>query len=190
MQAIAPRRLDLNETIAGMSNMLGRLIGEDIELLWRPASTPWSVNMDPTQIDQIMVNLVVNARDAITGVGKITIETGAAVLDEAYCAQHPGFLAGDYVLLAPDVMMTAANYRIHDGAPIEDQAMDEADILVGRDVWVGRGVTVLAGAVIGEGAVIAANSLVRGEIPPYAIAAGSPARVVGQRRRPDAAPAP
>lgn len=99
-QTIAPKVLDLNETIAGMSNMLGRLIGEDIELLWRPASTPWSVNMDPTQIDQIMVNLVVNARDAITGVGKITIETGQVAFDESYCGTHAGFVPGQYVLLA------------------------------------------------------------------------------------------
>ena len=120
---------------------------------------------------------------------------GDNVTISAYCQLWAGpgqarIVIGDYVLLAPDVMMTATNYRIHDGAPIEDQAMDEADILVGRDVWIGRGVTVLAGAVIGEGAVIAANSVVRGEIPPYAIAAGSPARVVSQRRRPDAAPPP
>ncbi|MGB7990018.1 MAG: GAF domain-containing protein, partial [Candidatus Methylophosphatis roskildensis] len=68
-QTIAPRTLDLNDTIAGMLKMLGRLIGEDIDLLWKPAGTLWPVNMDPSQIDQIMANLVVNARDAIGGVG-------------------------------------------------------------------------------------------------------------------------
>jgi CheY-like chemotaxis protein len=99
-QTIAPRPLDLNDTIAGLLKMLRRLIGEDIDLLWKPAGALWPVNMDPTQIDQIMANLVVNARDAISGVGKITIETGQAVFDEAYCETHAAFVPGSYVLLA------------------------------------------------------------------------------------------
>ena len=99
-QTIAPKVLDLNDTIAGMLMMLDRLIGEHIALLWKPAAPLWPVNMDPAQIDQIMVNLVVNARDAITGVGKITIETGQVVFDEVYCETHPGFAPGFYVLLA------------------------------------------------------------------------------------------
>ena len=99
-QTIAPKVLDLNDTIAGMLNMLGRLIGEDIELLWQPAATLWSVHMDPAQIDQIMFNLVVNARDAIAGVGKIMIETGQVVFDESYCEAHADFVPGQYVLLA------------------------------------------------------------------------------------------
>ncbi|MFO1372450.1 MAG: GAF domain-containing protein [Candidatus Competibacteraceae bacterium] len=99
-QTIAPKALDLNDTIAGMLRMLGRLIGEDIDLLWKPAGALWPVHMDPAQIDQIMVNLVVNARDAITGVGKITIETGRAEFDESYCETHVGFIPGRYVLLA------------------------------------------------------------------------------------------
>jgi PAS domain S-box-containing protein len=99
-QTIAPKVLNLNHTIAGMLKMLGRLIGEDIDLLWKPAGTLWPVNMDPTQIDQIMANLIVNARDAITGVGKITIETGQAVFDESYCGTHADVNPGSYVLLA------------------------------------------------------------------------------------------
>ncbi|MFO1424335.1 MAG: GAF domain-containing protein [Candidatus Competibacteraceae bacterium] len=99
-QPIAPQVLDLNNTLAGMLKMLGRLIGEDVELLWKPASTLWPVNMDPTQIDQIMANLVVNARDAIAGVGRITIETGQAVFDESYCETHADTSPGSYVLLA------------------------------------------------------------------------------------------
>ncbi len=98
-QTIAPRVLDLNDTIAGMLKMLGRLIGEDIALLWKPANSLWPVNMDPAQIDQILANLVVNARDAIAGVGKITIETGRADFDESYCETHTGFIPGRYVLL-------------------------------------------------------------------------------------------
>ena len=99
-QTIAPKVLDLNDTITAMLKMLGRLIGEDIDLFWKPAHNLWPVKMDPAQIDQILANLVVNARDAISGIGKVTIETGKAVFDEAYCANHVGFISGRYVMLA------------------------------------------------------------------------------------------
>ncbi len=99
-QTIAPKALDLNDTIVGMLKMLGRLIGEDIDLLWKPTRPLWTVRMDPAQIDQILANLVVNARDAIAGVGKITIETGQVMFDEGYCETHAGFIPGEYVLLA------------------------------------------------------------------------------------------
>ncbi len=92
--------LDLNETVAGMLKMLRRLIGEDIDLAWLPGKDLWPVKMDPSQIDQILANLCVNARDAIADVGKITIETGNVTFDEAYCAAHAGFVPGEYVLLA------------------------------------------------------------------------------------------
>ncbi|MGB3222991.1 MAG: PAS domain S-box protein [Desulforhopalus sp.] len=75
-QTISPEVLDFNTTMEGMLNMLRRLIGEDIDLAWLPGDNLWSVYMDPSQVDQILANLCVNARDAIGGVGKITIETG------------------------------------------------------------------------------------------------------------------
>jgi len=99
-QTISPRQLDLNDTVESMLNMLRRLIGEDIELVWQPAAHMWPVKMDPTQIDQILANLCVNARDAISGVGKFTIETGRTSFDEDYCKQHAGFTPGDFVMLA------------------------------------------------------------------------------------------
>lgn len=99
-QTISPKILDFNEAIAGLLNMLRRLIGENIDLSWQSASDAWPVKMDPAQIDQILANLCVNARDAIKGVGKITIETGTMSFDEDYCDDHPGFLPGDYVMLA------------------------------------------------------------------------------------------
>ena len=68
--------------------------------LWKPAGSLWRVNVDPAQIDQILANLVVNARDAIAGVGKITIETGPMVFDETYCETHAAVIPGSYVLLA------------------------------------------------------------------------------------------
>jgi len=99
-QTIAPKVLDLNDTVSGMLKMLQRLIGEDISLSWHPSPNLWSVEVDPSQIDQILANLCVNARDAINDVGKITIETGCSVLDEKYCAMNAGFAAGEYVRLA------------------------------------------------------------------------------------------
>ncbi len=99
-QTIAPRVIDLNETVGRILKMLQRLIGEDIDLVWRPQTDVWPVRMDPVQIDQVLANLCVNARDAIADVGKITIETANRSFDAAYCAEHPGFLPGDYVMLA------------------------------------------------------------------------------------------
>jgi PAS domain S-box-containing protein len=99
-QTVAPKVLDLNDTVAGMLSMLRRLIGEDIDLAWLPGDDLWPVKMDPAQIDQVLANLCVNGRDAIAGVGKITIETGNITLDAAYCSRNAGFLPGEYILLA------------------------------------------------------------------------------------------
>jgi two-component system cell cycle sensor histidine kinase/response regulator CckA len=99
-QTVAPKVLDLNNTVAGMLKMLRRLIGEDIDLVWMPGANLWPVKMDPSQIDQVLANLCVNARDAIVDVGKVTIETENVVLDEAYCASHAGFMPGQYTVLA------------------------------------------------------------------------------------------
>ena len=96
-QTVLPKALDLNETIAGMLNLLHRLIGEDIDLTWIPSPELWLVKVDPSQIDQILANLCVNARDAVTDVGHVTIATGNTHLDKAYCVRHPGSVPGDYV---------------------------------------------------------------------------------------------
>ncbi|MDA3904017.1 MAG: ATP-binding protein [Desulfuromusa sp.] len=99
-QVIEPRVLDLNTAVEGMLKMLRRLIGEDIDLAWLPAAGLGNVNMDPPQVDQILANLCVNARDAIADVGKVTIETANVSFDAAYCAEHAGFVPGDFILLA------------------------------------------------------------------------------------------
>ncbi len=99
-QTTKPKILDLNDTVASMLKMLQRLIGEDIDLAWLPGHGPWPVKMDPSQLDQILANLMVNARDAIADTGKITIETENISLDTVYCTDHPGFRPGEYVLLA------------------------------------------------------------------------------------------
>ncbi len=98
-QTVSPKVLDLNETIGGMYNMLRRLIGENITLGWHPGSDLWPIRMDPSQIDQIVVNLCVNARDAINGVGQITIETDQDTFDATACVTCPGFSPGDFVRL-------------------------------------------------------------------------------------------
>lgn len=98
-QTIAPKVLDLNDTIENMLKMLHRLIGEDIDLAWLPGAKLWPVKIDPSQVDQIIANLCVNARDAIVDVGKVTIETENINFNKEYCADHVGFIPGDFVKL-------------------------------------------------------------------------------------------
>ena len=99
-QTIVPIVLDLNDTVASLLKMIQRLIGENIQLIWMPGADLWLVKIDPAQIDQIMVNLCVNARDAIEGTGKITIKTANTTITEEYAQTHPECAAGDYVMLS------------------------------------------------------------------------------------------
>jgi PAS domain S-box-containing protein len=99
-QLISPVVLDLNDCVSGMLKMLRRLIGEDINLVWMPGHALWPVKIDPSQIDQFLANLMVNARDAIEGAGRVTIETHNVLLDQDYCRVHAGSVPGAYVLLA------------------------------------------------------------------------------------------
>jgi two-component system, cell cycle sensor histidine kinase and response regulator CckA len=98
-QTIAPKVVDLNAIVESMLRMLGRLIGEDIDLVWRPGKQLWPIKIDPAQVDQVLANLCVNARDAIAGTGKVTIETHNFNCDKAYCEIHAGFFPGDFVSL-------------------------------------------------------------------------------------------
>ena len=99
-QTVSPRVLDLNETVESMLRMLRQLMGEDIHLAWLPGTNLWPVKIDPSQVDQILANLCVNARDAITGVGKVSIETANATVDKIYCDHHTGCVPGDYAMLS------------------------------------------------------------------------------------------
>jgi len=99
-QTIQPQVLDLNRAVEKTLRMIRRLIGEDIDLLWIPSPDLWPIEIDPSQLDQILTNLAVNARKAIAGTGKVTIETGNISFDEAYCHEHAGFMAGDFGMLA------------------------------------------------------------------------------------------
>ena len=99
-QVMEQRRVDLNELILGMHRMLERIIGEDVTLRTRPGEGLGVVKVDPGQIEQIVVNLAVNARDAMPEGGPLTIETSNVTLDEAYCTDHPEARPGDHVRLS------------------------------------------------------------------------------------------
>jgi len=114
-QTISPVLLDLNDTISRMLKMLQRLIGENIDLAWYPGRNIWPVKIDPSQVDQIMANLAVNARDAISDVGKLIIETKNIIVDDDYCKANPEALAGRYVMLAVS----------DDGCGIKKELMDQ-----------------------------------------------------------------
>ncbi len=99
-QTIAPVTLNLNESIESVLKMIRRLIGENIELVWHPESSACNVLIDPTQIDQILINFCVNAKDAINDVGRIVIETDSVFLDEYYCDTYTYFRPGQYAMFA------------------------------------------------------------------------------------------
>ena len=99
-QTIAPKVLDLNAVVADMAKLLSRLIGENIELVWNLSAGHLTIRMDQSQLDQILANLIVNGREAITGNGKVTIKTGNAEFDAAYCQSHPDAVPGAYVMVA------------------------------------------------------------------------------------------
>ncbi|HNV70873.1 MAG TPA: PAS domain S-box protein, partial [Candidatus Ozemobacteraceae bacterium] len=98
-QIIMPKVIQLNDVVEGMLRMLQRLIGEDIRLRWIPGPNLWNVKLDPAQVDQVLANLLVNARDAISTNGQITIETRNAPITQADRSAHPDLTPGEYVVL-------------------------------------------------------------------------------------------
>jgi two-component system, cell cycle sensor histidine kinase and response regulator CckA len=99
-QTVEPRVLNLNASLESISTMLGRLIGENIELVLRPGAGLWNVLIDASQADQLVTNLATNARDAITNVGSVFIETENVEIDPAYCREHIDAVPGQYVRLS------------------------------------------------------------------------------------------
>jgi PAS domain S-box-containing protein len=99
-QILAPKVLDLNELVAENLKMLTRMIGEDIDLVMVPGPGLGAVRADPGQIDQVIMNLAVNARDAMPQGGKLTIETANVSIDENFARTHQPVLPGDYVMLS------------------------------------------------------------------------------------------
>ena len=99
-QVISPKVIQPNEILDRSQKMLRRIIGEDVDLLFVPDKDLGRIKADPAQIDQVLVNLAVNARDAMRDGGKLTIETQNVALDEGFCKIHIGLKPGDYVMLA------------------------------------------------------------------------------------------
>jgi PAS domain S-box-containing protein len=99
-QTAAPAVLDLNQTIESMLRLHRGLIGKEIDLVYKPGKHIWPVKMDPSQIEQILANLCVNARDAVSDDGKIIIETGTITIDHAGSTEHADAVPGDFVVLS------------------------------------------------------------------------------------------
>src|SRR4029079_4173395 len=99
-QLLAPRVLDLNAVLKDSERMLRRLLGEDIELVTRYERELVKVRVDASQMDQMVMNLAVNARDAMPNGGKLTIETCNVQLDESYASEHFEVVPGPHAMLA------------------------------------------------------------------------------------------
>ncbi len=99
-QVLTPQTLNLNRVLEGVHSMIRRLIGEDVDLVCHTAKDLGSVRVDPGQMEQIVLNMVVNSRDAMPRGGKITIETMNVMLDETYVRTHPSVSPGPHVMLA------------------------------------------------------------------------------------------
>ena len=115
-QALEPKVVNVTRFVRGMDDMLRRAIGEGIEVETVVGGGLWNTFIDPTQIENALLNLAINARDAMDGTGRLTLEAGNAMLDDLYALQHPEVTAGQYVMLAvsdtgcgmsPDVMERA-----------------------------------------------------------------------------------
>jgi len=99
-QVIEPVLFNLNDRIEETRKALAPLLGEDLELCFQPGPGLWNIVADPTQVDQVLMNLAVNARDAMPGGGHLVIETQNLTVSESYCLEKPEFIPGSYVLLS------------------------------------------------------------------------------------------
>ncbi|HWP84196.1 MAG TPA: ATP-binding protein [Terriglobia bacterium] len=99
-QSLQPKVLDINEVLSSMEEILRRLLGEDIELLLFPAKDLGRTKVDPGQLEQIILNLAANAREAMPTGGTLTIDTANTAFDDSYVKMHPGTVPGPYVMMA------------------------------------------------------------------------------------------
>lgn len=115
-QPVDPRVIDLNEVVEGLRGMIRRLIGEDLQLETFLAGNLWPARIDPSQVEQIIVNLLVNAREASPRGGKVTIETANVVLDREYLKNNPMVKPGEHILLAVSDSGTGMPPEVRDRA--------------------------------------------------------------------------
>lgn len=142
-------------------------------------------HVDPLRRLKIGVSASISPDSVFSNPGGIVIGDRVRIGSRCHIWAGPRvgrIVIGDDVLFGPEVMLTASTYDYNLGRPVTDQPMREGDIVIGNDVWLATRAIVLPGSVIGDGAIIAAGAVVKGEIPPFAIAAGSPAKIVGTRR--------
>ena len=152
-QVLEPVILNLNTLVSEMEKMLPRLIGEDIQLNLILDPVIGQVKADPGQIEQVMMNLAVNARDAMPDGGKLTIQTANAELDTAFAREHPGFQSqGQYVMLA--VTDTGAGID----PEIQAQIFEPFFTTKGRDKGTGLGLATVYGVVKQSNGYIAVES--------------------------------
>ena len=151
-QTVSPVPLQLNEALSNMHRMLQRLIGEDIDLVWKPGHPLWPVKIDPSQLDQILANLAVNARDAIAGSGRLTVETANVTLDETHQTQHPNYAPGDYVKL------TVSDTGIGMDAYVRDHIFEPFFTTKGLTKGTGLGLATIYGIVTQNGGFIDVHS--------------------------------
>ena len=100
MQVIRPRAIEVNSTLAGIEKMISRLIGEDISIHFILRENLWNVYLDPLQIDQLTLNLALNARDAMPKGGNLVIETANMTIDDVFCSQYPELPRGEFVMIS------------------------------------------------------------------------------------------
>jgi signal transduction histidine kinase/CheY-like chemotaxis protein len=140
-QPLDPKVLDMNKLVSGMSQLLRRTIGEQIEIETVLAGGLWRTFADPSQVESTLLNLVVNARDAMPAGGKLTIETGNAYLDDAYAAEHPEVTAGQYA------MVSVTDTGIGMSAEVMERAFDPFYTTKGAGKGTGLGLSQVFGFV-------------------------------------------
>lgn len=151
-QTIDPKVVDINETVRRSQKMFTRLIEENIDLLFVPSKTLWKTKIDPGQLDQILLNLVINSRDAMPDGGKLTIKTANTSIDEAYCATHRSAKPGEFV------RMTVSDSGCGMEKEMLDNIFEPFFTTKGKEKGTGLGLSTVYGIVMQHGGTIEAHS--------------------------------